>query len=298
VVEEPVRAPGQAEVAVEVRAIGTNPVDYKVYSGEFGTDPARLPIAIGTEAAGVVTAVGEQAEGPGRPVRVGDEVVLYPIEGAYASDIVVPASTIKPKPSTFTFEEASGLMVTGSVAVHALTVAAVGRGDTLIVHGASGGVGHMAVQIAVNARVRVIGTSSEGGHAYLRQLGAEPVVYGDGLIDRVRALAPDGVDAAIDTVGTDEAIDTSVALVADRDRVVTIAGFRRGFELGLKVLGAAPGADPGTEIRAAAGTELVRQAEAGTLKVRVARTYPLVEAAAAHRELAGGHSHGKIVLIP
>jgi NADPH:quinone reductase-like Zn-dependent oxidoreductase len=179
----------------------------------------------------------------------------------------------------------------------ALTVASVGAGDTVVIHGGAGGVGLMAVQLAVASGARVIATASESGHDYLRGLGAEPVVYGDGLLERIRAVAPDGVDAAVDTVGTDEAIDTSVALVADRNRIVTIAAFQRGFELGLKVIGGAPGAGPGTEIRSAR-LELVRQAEAGKLRVRVAATYPLAEVAAAHRALATGHTHGKIVLVP
>jgi NADPH:quinone reductase-like Zn-dependent oxidoreductase len=156
----------------------------------------------------------------------------------------------------------------------------------------------MAVQLAVNAGARVIGTASQASHAYLRELGAEPVIYGDGLVERIRALVPGGVDAAIDAVGSDEAVDASVALVSDRKRIVTIAAFQRGLELGLKIIGAGPGGDPGTEIRAAARLELVRLAEAGKLQVRVAGTYPLSEAATAHRELAAGHTHGKIVLVP
>jgi len=250
------------------------------------------------EAAGVVNAVGDDATGPAGSIHPGDEVIAYRIEGAYAAQVVVPASAVVPKPSTLSFEAASGLMLTGSTAVHALTVTGVGSGDTVVIHGAAGGVGLMAVQLAVNAGARVIGTARENSHAYLRQLGAEPATYGDGLVERIRALAPDGVDAAIDTVGTDEAVDASVTLVADRNRIATIAAFQRGFELGLKVLGAAPGADPGTEIRAAARLELAHQAEAGKLKVRVAGTYPLSEAADAHRELSSGHTHGKIILIP
>ncbi len=298
VIDEPVGPPGSDQVSVEVRAIGTNPIDYKLYSGALGRDRSSLPIHLGNEAAGVVTVVGDNAEGPAGPIRTGDEVVLYRIQGAYAAQVVVPASTVVPKPSTLSFEEASGLMLTGTTAIHALTVTSVSSGETVVVHGASGGVGLMAVQVAVDTGARVIGTASEDMHAYLRQLGAEPVTYGDGLVDRVRALAPDGVDAAIDAVGSDEAIDASVALVADRNRIATIAAFQRGFELGLKVLGGAPGADPGVEVRSAARLELVRLAEAGKLQVRVAGTYPLAEAAAAHRELAEGHTHGKIVLIP
>jgi NADPH:quinone reductase len=106
------------------------------------------------------------------------------------------------------------------------------------------------------------------------------------------------VDAAIDTVGTDEAIDVSLSLVADRSRIATIAAFRRGFELGLQVLGGAPGADPGTEVRSLARMELIKRVDAGTLSVKVSATYPLVEAADALRRLATGHTHGKIVLVP
>jgi NADPH2:quinone reductase len=298
VVEEPVGEPGPDEVLVEVRAVGTNPIDYRVYSGQLGRDPDKLPLSLGSEAAGVVSTVGGPVTGPGGPIAPGDEVVLYRIEGAYASQLVVPASAVVPKPSTLTFEQAGGLMLTGCTAVHALTVTMVGPGDTVVIHGASGGVGLMAVQIAADLGATVIGTARPDQHGYLRSLGVEPVAYGDGLLERIVALAPNGVDAAVDTVGTDEAIDTSLALVADRSRIVTIAGFQRGFDVGIKVIGGRPGADPGTEIRAAARMELVRWAEAGRLTVLVARTYPLAEAAAAHRELAGGHAHGKIILVP
>ena len=297
-VEVAVGEPGPGEVAIDVAAVGTNPVDYKLFSGTFGADPSRLPMPVGSELAGVVTAVGTGAEGPAGPVAPGDQVIAYRVEGAYASQVVVPGSVVVPKPTTLSFEEASGLMLTGTTAVHALTVIGVGAGDTVVVHGAAGGVGLMAVQLAIGAGARVIGTASERNHDDLRRMGVEPVTYGEGLLERITALAPEGVDAAFDTVGTDEALDVSVALVADRGRIATIAGFERGFELGIKVLGGAPGADQGVEIRDAARMELVRQAEAGTITVRVARTYPLAEAAEALRELSAGHAHGKIVLIP
>jgi NADPH2:quinone reductase len=298
VIETPLGAPGPGEVLIEVRAAGTNPVDYKMYSGAFGRDPAQLPMRLGREAAGVVAAVGDGAEGPAGVIQVGDQVVAFPIAGAYAAAVVVPASSVVPKPSTLSFEQASGLMLTGATAVHALRAVRIGSGDTVLIHGASGGVGLMAVQLAVAAGARAIGTASESGHAYLRELGAEPVAYGAGLLERIRAIAPDGTDAAIDTVGTDEALDVSIALVADRDRIVTIAAFQRGLDMGVKVIGAAPGADPGTEIRAAARLELAQLAEAGNLAVLVAATYPLAKAAEAIRSLAGGHTHGKIVLVP
>ncbi len=281
-----------------MRAAGANPIDYKMYSGAFGRDPARLPMRLGFEAAGVVAAAGDDAEGPAGPLRPGVEVIAYPIQGAYATEVVVPASAIVAKPAALSFDQAGGLMLTGATAVHALKAAGVSPGDTVIVHGGSGGVGLMAVQLAVTAGARVIATASESGHAYLRELGAEPLTYGPGLADRIRAVAPGGVDAAIDTVGADEAIDTSLALVTDRHRIVTIAAAPRGLSLGLKVIGNAPGADPGTEVRAAARPELARLAEAGKLRVLVTAVYPFAEAAAAHRALAAGHTHGKIVLVP
>jgi NADPH:quinone reductase-like Zn-dependent oxidoreductase len=132
----------------------------------------------------------------------------------------------------------------------------------------------------------------------LREFGAEPVIYGPGLEERIRALAPGGVDAAVDAVGGDEALDTSLAVVPDRDRIVTAVASPRAFEAGIKVIGGAPGADAGVEIRDQARLELVRLAEDGKLRVVVAVTYPLAEAAAAHRALATGHTHGKIILIP
>ena len=298
VIETPVSPPGPGEVLISVRAAGTNPVDYKQYSGAFGADPARLPMRLGHEAAGVVTEVADGTEGPGGLVKAGDEVIAFRIAGAYAGDVVVPASSVIPKPSTLSFDEASGMMLTGVTATHALAVTHVGAGDTVLIHGAAGGVGLMAVQLAGDAGARVIGTSSESGQGLLGEFGVEHVMYGAGLEERVRALAPGGVDAAVDCAGGDEALDVSLALVADRGRIVTIVASRRAFEEGIKVIGGAPGADPGVEIRAAARLELARLAEDGKLRVVVAATYPLAEAAAAHRALAEGHAHGKIILVP
>lgn len=298
VIETPIRPPGPGEVLISVQAAGTNPIDYKVYSGVMGQDPARLPMRLGSEAAGVVTEVGGGAEGPGGRVAVGDEVIAYRIAGAYAADVTVPAASVVPKPSTLSFEEASGLMLTGVTATHALAVTRIGAGDTVLIHGASGGVGLMAIQLAADAGARVIGTAGESGRALVRDFGAEPVAYGAGLEERVRALAPGGVDAAVDCAGGDEALDTSLALVADHSRIVTIVASRRAFDSGIKVIGGAPGADPGTEIRTAARLELARLASDGKLRVVVAAAYPLAEAAAAHRALATGHAHGKIVLVP
>jgi NADPH:quinone reductase len=283
---------------VEVRAAGVNPIDYKVYSGSMGSDPSKLPMRLGYEAAGVITAVDGGAEGPAGPLRAGDEVIAYPVQGAYATEIVAPLTSLVPKPQAMSFEQASGLMLAGVTAYHAVTRAKLAKGDTVLVHGAAGGVGMMAVQLALDLGARVIGTAGESAHAYLRQIGAEPVVYGDGLVDLARAAAPEGVDAAIDTVGTDEAIDVSLALVPDRTRVVSTAAFRRGPALGITLIGNGPGADPGSEIRAAARLELVQLVEQARLRVVLAAVYPLSDVAAAHRALQTGHTHGKIALVP
>jgi NADPH2:quinone reductase len=298
VIDQPVPAPGPGEARIRVRAIGTNPVDYKSYSGQYGADPARLPLRVGSEAAGVVTAVGPGAAGPAGQVVVGDEVIAFRAPGAYAAELVVAASALVPRPATLDWPQASGLLLTGVTAWHALTAAGVGDGDTVLVNGASGGVGLMAVQLAVLRGAQVIATASPVNHDLLRTLGAIPVAYGPGLADRVRAAAPGGVRAALDLVGTDEAVDTSLALVPDRGRIATIAAFGRGPELGIKVLGGAPGADPGTEVRDAARLELARLAGEGALSVLVSQTFPLAQAAEAHMALRAGHVTGKIALIP
>ena len=168
-------APGPGQVLVEVQAAGVNPIDYKVYSGAGSSDPAKLPIRLGYEAAGQVKAVGEGAEGPVGPLHPGDEVIAYPVQGAYATELVARASSVLPKPAAISAEQASGLMLTGVTAFHAVSAAEIRAGDTVVIHGAAGGVGLMAVQLAADLGARVIGTASESGHAYLRQLGAEPV---------------------------------------------------------------------------------------------------------------------------
>jgi len=298
VIDVPVRQPHPGEVLIEVRAAGTNPVDYKQFSGAMGSNPDSLPIHPGREAAGVVTEVGDGAEGPAGPIHAGDEVVAFRIAGGYAGEVVVPASAVVPKPTTLSFEQAAGMMLTGTTAAHALKVIRLSAGETVLIHGAAGGVGLMAVQLAAGAGARVIGTASEGSHALLREFGAEPVTYGPGLEERIRALAAGGVDAAFDAVGGDEALDTSLAVVPERDRIVTALASPRAFSEGIKVIGGAPGADPGTEVRDQARLDLVGLADDGKLRVVVAATYPLAEAAAALRSLATGHTHGKIVLIP
>ena len=285
--------PTEGQVLVEVRAAGTNPLDYKLYSGDMGADPAKLPLPVGLEVAGVVAAAAPGAAGYTGPLTVGDEVIVTNIEGGYAEAVLANAADVGHKPETLGFEQAAGLLLGAETAWHLLTNTRVGTGDTVLIHGASGGVGLMAVQLAVARGATVIATASPARHDQLRGYGAEPVAYGEGLADRVRAIGP--VDAALDLVGTDEALDTSVELVADRSRIATIAGFARGGELGVAVL---TGADGGQEIRDAARPDILALAAAGQLEVTVDRVFPLAEAAGAHRYLQTGHARGKVVLVP
>ena len=298
IADEPVPPPGPGEARIEVRAAGVNPIDWKAYSGMFGADPARLPIRLGSEAAGVVTATGPDAIGPAGPISVGDEVIAFRASGAYAAELVAPAQALVPRPPALDWAQAAGLMLTGVTAWHLLAATGVHEGDTVLIHGASGGVGVMAVQLAAARGARVVATASPQRHGFLRGLGAVPVAYGDGLAERATAAAPDGFDAALDLIGTDEAVDVSLALVPDRDRIATIAAFARAPKAGIKLLGGAPGADPGTEIRDAARLELVRLAQDKKLQVFVSQVFPLAEVADAHRAIMTGHATGKIVLIP
>ena len=298
VMEQPVGSPGPGEARIAVRAAGVNPIDYKIYSGAFGTDQAALPMPLGSEVSGVVAEVGDEAIGPVGAINAGDEVIGYPVSGGYASELIAPAQSLVPKPANLDWAQAAGLMLTGVTAWHCLAVTDVGAGDTVLMHGAAGGVGIMGIQLATGRGATVIATARKARHSFLRELGAIPVAYGQGLADRVRELAPGGVDAALDLVGTDEAIDVSLELVPDRARIVTIAAFRRAGQDGIKALGGAPGADPGTEIRATARVELAKLAAQGSLRVFVSQTFPLTEARQAHQAIRAGHAEGKIALVP
>jgi NADPH:quinone reductase-like Zn-dependent oxidoreductase len=298
-VEVDVPSPGPGEVTIDVRAAGVNPVDYKFFSGAgpFGDSPENLPMHLGLEVAGVITAVGPGAVGPAGPLAVGDEVIAYPANGGYASAITMPANAVVPKPAELSWEQAAGLMLVGATAVHAVAVINVGQGDTVLVHGGSGAVGLLAVQLSIAAGATVVATASERNQKLVRDVGAIAVNYGPGLLDRVRQAAPSGISAVIDAVGTDEAIDVSLSLVGDRSRIVSIAARHRA-DTGIKLIGHGPNGDPGTEIRSNAWRDLLPMAASGKLTLLPVKTYPLSEAAEAHILLAQGHPNGKLVLLP
>ena len=303
VADVPVPEPGPGQVVIQVKAAGVNPIDWKVYSGSFHkvddkhkdevVEADSLP-KLGRECAGVITAIGAGVT----DAAIGDEVIVYPANSAYADYVVVPTSSLIAKPATLEWPEAGGLMLAGVTAAHALHAAGVHSGDTVLIHGGSGGVGLVAIQLAVGLGATVIATAAEKNHELLRDLGATAIMYGPGLLERIRALAPDGVDAALDLVGTDEALDTSLALVGDPGRIASIAGGPRRGPAGVKILGNAPGADLGTEIRQAARAGLATKAGSGELRIIVDATYALENAAQAHRDGIAGHAPGKLVLIP
>jgi NADPH:quinone reductase-like Zn-dependent oxidoreductase len=285
--------PESTQVVIDVRAAATNPIDYKLYSGSFGSDPTKLPMPLGMEVAGVVAEAGPRAAGFTGRLSPGDAVIASGVEGGYADRVVVDEAAVGHKPATMSFEEAAGLLLAGGTAWHLLTVTRVDDSDTVLIHGAAGGVGLLAVQLAVARGAKVIATASRARHEPLRRYGAVPVEYGPGLVDRVRSEG--AVDVALDLVGTDEALDTSVELVADRSRIATIAGFGRAAELGIPVL---TSDGDGANIRAGARLKLIEMAAAGELEVFVDRVFPLDKVADAHRYLLTGHAHGKVVLVP
>jgi NADPH:quinone reductase len=297
VVNAEVLPPGPGEVTIEVRAAGVNPIDHKLYSGAFGRSADNLPVRLGLEVAGVITEVGPGAVGPAGPLSIGDEVIAYPTEGGYATAVAVSANAVVPKPAELSWEQGAGLLLVGATAVHAVAVAKVGSGDTVLVHGGSGAVGLLAVQLALAAGATVVATASERNQKLLREVGAVALTYGPGLLDRVRQAAPSGINAAIDAVGTDEAIDVSLAVVPEPSRIVSIAAFHRAGT-GIKLIGHGPGGDPGTEIRADAWRQLLPLAATGKLIRLPVKSYPLTEAAQAHTLLGQGHPNGKLVLIP
>jgi NADPH:quinone reductase-like Zn-dependent oxidoreductase len=287
--------PGPGEVRITVRAAGMNPADHKHIARDG--DRAQLPVPVGYEVSGVVDAIGlgtQLASGGG---AVGDEVVAFRIRGGYASAVTVPAKDVFAKPAALDHPAAANLLLAGCTAAEMLDVTSVRDGDTIVLHGASGAVGVSVLQQAGLIGARVVGTASPGSFDVVRRFGGEPVAYGDGLDERLRELAPeDGYAAALDTVGTEEAVDASLARVADRDRIVTIAAGARAEEDGIRFIGGAMPAS--AAFRDQARARLLDLAATGRLVVPVARTFPLAAAVEALRVLQSGHPGGKLALLP
>ncbi|HTX01331.1 MAG TPA: NADP-dependent oxidoreductase [Acidimicrobiales bacterium] len=285
--------PGTGQVTIEVRAAGMNPADYKHIAS--GQDPSLLPLTLGYEVAGIVAALGPNtvlASGPG---AIGEEVVAFQVLGGYATALTVSAADVFAKPPALEFAQAANLLLVGTTASEMLHVSNVTAGDVVLVHGAAGAVGTSVLQQARLLGARVVGTASPDNFEQVRRYGATPVAYGPGLEDRVRVAAPDGVTAALDTVGTDEAVDVSLALVSDRERIVTIAAFARAKADGIALLGASNSAS--APYRAAQRARILGLAGDGQLEVPIGATYAIDDAPAALSALMGRHPYGKLALI-
>lgn len=284
VVDRELPEPGAGQVRVRVRASGLNPLDRKIRSGEMQQIfPTELPTVLGLEISGTVDAVGPEVDG----LAVGEEVLGFADSGGYAEYAL--ATTVAPKPAELGWAEAAALPAAAATAQSVLDQLEITQGETVLMHGAAGGVGTVAVQLAVARGATVIGTASEANHDYLRGLGAVPVVYGKGLVERVRAVAPDGIDAVFDVAGKG-ALPDSIELRGGKSRIVTIADLEA---FGLDI----PFSSGGGERDAEALAELARKAANGRLRLTVAETHPLEEAPAAHEVLDTGHVRGKIVLL-
>ncbi|MFJ3195990.1 NADP-dependent oxidoreductase [Streptomyces griseoviridis] len=277
--------PGPGQVRVQVRAVGVNPVDGKIRSGIMeAIFPTTLPAVPGGEIAGIVDAVGEGVD----QLKVGDEVLGWSDTGSYAQYALSDPAVLAPKPAGLDWTRAAALPVASDGADRVLDLLDVTAGETLLIHGASGALGTVAVQLAVARGARVIGTAGPANQEYVTSLGATALVYGDGLVERVRALAPQGVDAVLDAAGKG-ALEDSITLRGGTDRIVTTADFR-ARELGV-VFAEGPQRRSATRL-----AELARQAADGGLVITVGATYPLADAAEAQQVSDGGHGRGKLVL--
>lgn len=281
-VPEPQAGPGQ--VRVRVKAAGVQPFDVAVVAGQIlrQADPA-VPTIPGNEFAGIVDQVGAGVTG----FAVGAEVLGYGTLNSYQQLLAVAADQVTAKPETMPWEVAGGFTAGAQTAHIALGEIGVGKGDTILVHGAAGAVGTFAVQLARLAGATVIGTAREAQHDYVRALGATPISYGEDFVQRVRSLAPLGVDAAVDGVGG-EALDATLELVKDRNRILTLTDHGKAPGLGIRVTPSARSA-----ARLAGLADLYHQ---GKLVLPVMATYPLAAAADALRAYQAGNIRGKIVL--
>jgi NADPH:quinone reductase-like Zn-dependent oxidoreductase len=282
IVDLPEPHPGPGEVRIAVRAAGVSPSDWKKRQGLMDQE---LPQTMGHEAAGVVDELGEGV----MDLAVGDRVFGLSAEGAAQAELAV-LSYYAPVPPSLDFSGAAALPAAVETATRALDQLGAGNGSTLLINGASGSVGSAAVQLAVARGARVIGTASPANHDYLRSLGAEPLAYGKGLAGRVRALAPGGVDIALDVAGSG-VLPELIELAGAPEHVVTLADFGGAREHGVRF----SSGDAGRAVHALG--EIGELIESGRFSLPVAQTFPLADVAAAHRVGEQGHVRGKLVLL-
>ena len=280
---------GPEEILVRVKAAGMNPAEVSLRKGLFHARwPATFPSGLGTDLAGTVEEVG-----PGvRQFAVGDEVAGFTHRRAsHAEYVLVNASDAVKRPGNVPFEVAGSLFVAGTTAYSAVRAVGVRTGDRLVVSGAAGGVGSIAVQLAKLRGASVIGVAGPGNQEWLRDHGVTPVVYGEGMAERIRAAAGGPIDAFIDTFGGGYVV-LAIALGVKPERINTIIDFAAAQKYGVKSEGSAEAAT------AQVLGELVGLVSEGKLEVPIARVYPLSRVRDAYRDLEQRHTRGKIVLIP
>lgn len=273
------------QVRVRVKAAGIQPFDLAVRSSGWAPPglEVRYPQILGNEFAGIIDQVGDEVT----DFSIGDDVIGWALLACYAEFVIVGVNQIVHKPKSMPWDEAGAMAASGQTAHTALTELGIGKGDTVLIHAAAGGVGTVAVQLARAWGATVIGTASEQNHDYLRSLGAIPVTYGDGLVERVHSLTTDGVDAAFDAAG-DDALRASVELVQNKDRIGTIVSFELGENLGVRIIR--------SHRSVKRLSELVALYTQGKLHIHIRKAFPLHQAADAHREIESGHGRGKVVL--
>ncbi|MEU2872192.1 NADP-dependent oxidoreductase [Streptomyces olivoreticuli] len=282
-------SPGHGQVLVKVVTAGINPGETKIREGLLHDRwPAAFPSGQGSDFAGTVEETGEGVDG----FAPGDEVIGFTDRRAsHAEYVLAEATELIHRPAGVPWEQAGALFVAGTTAYAAVRAVALAPGDTVVVSGAAGGVGSLAVQLARQAGATVIGLASEPNHAWLTAHGTIPVRYGDGVADRIRAAADGRVDAFVDTFG-DGYIELALDLGVRPDRIDTIIDFAGAEKHGTKAEGSAKAA--GAEVLG----ELAALADQGRLEIPVAKVYPLVDVRDAYRELERQHTQGKIVLKP
>ena len=287
--DQPLPKAGPGMVLIRVTAAAVNPVDWKVMAGYLDTLlDIEFPAIPGWDVAGVVEAVGIDVTG----IAVGDEVISngrrdYVHGGSFAEFMALPARVLARKPASLSWEESAGLPLAGLTAFQVLRRLGVTAGETVLIHGGAGGVGSLGIQIAVAWGARVIATASPANHEFVRGLGAEPVSYGDGLTERIRDIAPDGVHVVADFVG--DVVDVTLAVLAADGRHASIADASVNENGGTWMWVTASGEDL---------QELADLVDARAITVPIAQTFPLEQAADAFRLSMLGHARGKIIVTP
>ena len=289
VADVPMPTPTADEVVVAVKAAGINPGEAAIRSGALRDRfPASFPSGEGSDLAGIVVAVGEGVE----DFAVDDEVLGFSWRrSSHATHVAVPVSQLIHKPNELSWEVAGSLYVVGCTAYAAVRAVGAKPGETVAVSAAAGGVGTIVVQLLGLREARVLGIASPSNADWLQSHGALTVPYGEGLAERLKAAAPDGIDAFIDLFGP-EYVQLAVDLGISRDRIETITAFEKAQELGVKADGS------GTASTLEVLTEMAGLVASGAIEIPIAATYPMERVADAFEVLERRHTRGKIVLIP